>query len=450
MTDSQDDFRKHETSFATKKAKTPVQIARELRLQYESDVGIFFAEIAKLPRENLCKILIELPSAIFEEAFSRIPHKKMAKALSYLASDELTDFLQRIKQYDRDYAKSTYHLLAPEEQAEVSNLSQFPTDKAGAYMQMEMLTAKLTETLSQVKQKVRIFRQEKPNSPIFKLFVIDAEQHLVAILHFTDLILFDDDDTMKKIIAQATIHHQKPLSVHTSTPIEKVIQLFEEYELSIIAVVNDQEQLQGRIVFEDIYDLIRMQEQSQALKMAGADYEAEEESFSSARKARLQWLFINLVALCCAAFIISLYKETIEQIVALAVLMPIVAALGGNVGNQAVTVTVRKLALGQINWKNALPVIKQEIMIGIMNGIIMGAVVAMITLIWFDQPQLGLVIAIAIMINLAVAGFIGSMIPLLIKKFGGDPAIASPLFLTTATDAMGFFVFLALAEIILI
>jgi len=153
-------------------------------------------------------------------------------------------------------------------------------------------------------------------------------------------------------------------------------------------VVNNEEQLQGRIVFEDVYDLIRLQEHSQALKMAGADNVAEEESFSSARKARLYWVLINLIALCCAAFVVSLYKETIEQIVALAILMPIVAALGGNVGNQAVTVTVRKLALGQIDWLNAFPVIKREIVMGCINGIIMGVAVSIITFFWFHQPLL--------------------------------------------------------------
>ncbi len=446
----QNNINKSLNSAEVKKAISSVQIARQLQQYYETDVGNFFAEIAKFPLENLCKILIELPSDIFEEAFSRIPHKKMATALSSLASDELTDFLQRVKQYDKHYAKSTYHLLAPDEQAEITHLSQFPENQAGAYMQMEILTAELTETLSQVKHKVRVFRKQEPNSPIFKLFVIDAEQHLAAILHFTDLILFDDNDTMQAIIAKATIHHHKPLSVNTTTPVEQVIQIFEEYELSVIAVVNNEAQLQGRIVFEDVYDLIRLQEHSQALKMAGADNVAEEESFSSARKARLHWLLINLIALCCAAFVVSLYKETIEQIVALAILMPIVAALGGNVGNQAVTVTVRKLALGQIDWLNAFPVIKREIIMGCINGIIMGVAVSIITFFWFHQPLLGAVIAIAVMVNLTVAGLIGSMIPLLIKKFGGDPAIASPLLLTTATDALGFFVFLGLAEMILI
>ena len=145
-----------------------------------------------------------------------------------------------------------------------------------------------------------------------------------------------------------------------------------------------------------------------------------------------------------------MYEGTIEQVVALAVLMPIVAALGGNVGNQAVTVTVRKLALGQIDWQNALPVIKREIIIGSINGLVMGGVVSIITLIWYQQILLGLVIAVAVTVNLAMAGFIGSLIPLLIKKFGGDPAIASPLLLTTATDAIGFFVFLGLAELILV
>lgn len=148
--------------------------------------------------------------------------------------------------------------------------------------------------------------------------------------------------------------------------------------------------------------------------------------------------------------VVNVYAETIEQIVALAVLMPIVAALGGNVGNQAVTVTVRKIALGQVDWHNAYPVILREIKMSSINGLIIGGVVSIITFIWFHQALLGLVIAIAIIINLAVAGLIGSLIPLLINKFGGDPAIASPLLLTTATDAIGFFVFLGLAESILI
>ena len=449
MTTAQDHLKKHQNHTSQEK-EIPIQIARQLQQQFETDVGIFFAEIAKLPLESLCKILIELPSDIFEEAFSRIPHKKMASALSHLTSDDLTDFLQRVKHYDQNYAKSTYHLLAPDEQAEVTHLSQFPEDQAGAYMQMEVLFAEMPETLAQVKQKIRIFRDEEPNSPIFKLFVVDAERSLVATLHFTDLMLFDDDDTMQEIIAQATIHHHRPLSVHTTTPIEQVIQLFEEYELSVLAVVNDQEQLQGRIVFEDVYDLIRMQEQGQALKMAGADNEAEEKGLRSARIARLHWLFINVFALCVAAYIVSMFEGTIEQVVSLAVLMPIVAALGGNVGNQAVTVTVRKLALGQIDWPNAFPVIKREIIIGSINGVVMGGVVSIITLIWYHQILLGLVIAVAVTVNLAMAGLIGSLIPLLIKKFGGDPAIASPLLLTTATDAIGFFVFLGLAELVLI
>ena len=443
-------FNTHQIHGVPEGAENPAQIAKKLHQQYESDVGVFFTEIALLPLETLCKILFELPSHIFEETFSRIPHKKMATALSHLTSDDLTDFLQRVKQYDQNYAKSTYHLLAPNEQAEVEQLSQFPEDQAGAYMQMEMVTAELKDTLAKVKQKVRNFRIEEPDSPIFKLFVVDADQHLVAVLHFTDLLLFTDRDTMQEIIDRAAVHHHKPMSIHDTMPIEKVIQLFEEYELSVIAVINEEEQLQGRIVFEDIYDLIRTQEHSQALKMAGADKDAEEESLDSARKARLRWLLINLVALTCAAMVVNVFAETIEHIVALAVLMPIVAALGGNVGNQAVTVTVRKIALGQVDWQSAYPVILREIKMSSINGLIMGGAVSILTMIWFHQALLGLVIAIAIIANLAIAGLIGSLIPLLIKKFGGDPAIASPLLLTTATDAIGFFVFLGLAELILI
>ncbi len=443
-----DELASHSALKSSEPSDNPTQVARKLRQYYETDLGVFFAELVKLPLKNLCETLMELPSEIFEEALSRIPSKKMAAALSHLDSDDLTDFLQRVKQYDQDYAKNTYQLLAPDEQAEVNNLSQFPVDQAGAFMQLELLSAQLSDTQRDIKQKIRTFRKEEPNSPIVKLFVVDSEQHLLATLHFTDLMLFEEQESVETMLAQIAPH--KPLSVQLTTPIERVMQLFEEYGLITLAVVNTEGVLQGRIIYEDVYDLIRLQEHDQALKMAGADDEAEEESLKSARIARLHWLLINLSALLCAVYIIDIFDHTIEQLVALAVLMPIVAALGGNVGNQAVTVTVRKIALGEIDWQNAYPVIRREVIIGAINGGVMGIAVAIIAMIWFHQAALGLVIAVAVALNLAIAGLIGSMIPLLIKKFNGDPAIASPLLLTTATDAIGFLVFLGLADLVLI
>jgi len=431
-------------------AINPLVSSRKLQQMYENDIGIFFAELAELPTNRICAILMELPSDIFEEAFSRIPQKKMAKAMSYLASDRMTDFLQRVKQYDVDYAKNTYHLLSSSEQTNVTKLSKFEPDQAGAYMQVEMLVANLDETMADIKQKTARFRKEHPDSPIYKLFVIDEQQKLSILLHYTDMILFEDQQTVRQIMAQMSHHHHKPLSVHTTTSVDQVVRLFEEYDLTVLAVVDENQCLQGRIVFDDVYDLIRAQEQDQALMMAGTDQTAEDLGFTEARKARLNWIFVNLVALFCAASVVGIYKQAIEQLVALAVLMPVVAALGGNVGNQAVTVTVRKLALGQIGWQNASAVIKREVKLAAFNSVIVGGVVALITFIFFQQFMLGVVIALAVMMNLTMAGLVGTLIPLTIKRFGGDPAIASPLLLTTITDALGFFFFLGLAQAIML
>jgi magnesium transporter len=209
--------------------------------------------------------------------------------------------------------------------------------------------------------------------------------------------------------------------------------------------------LLGRITSDDIYDIIEEEATEQIYNLAGVNDVAEqEESVWKIGKSRGVWLGLNLLTAIAASMVIGLFDATIQSIVALAVLMPIVASMGGNAGTQTLTVTVRQMALGDIEADEAKETIVKEVLVSLMNGAVYSVVMGMIAYVWFQMPMLGVVIAAAMLINLFSAGFFGAVIPLALKKFGVDPAIGSTVLLTTVTDVVGFFSFLGLATLILL
>ncbi len=227
--------------------------------------------------------------------------------------------------------------------------------------------------------------------------------------------------------------------------------MFTNYNLSSLPIVNDLEQLVGRITSDDIYDIIQESATEQIYNMAGVNDEAEqEEDFFEIGKTRAIWLAINLVTAIAASLVIGIFDSTIQSIVALAVLMPIVASMGGNAGTQTLTVTVRQMALGDIEGSDARKTIYKEVVLSLINGFIFAVVIGIVAYFWFNIPLLGLVIAISMIINLFSAGFFGAAIPLVLQKLDIDPAIGSTVLLTTVTDIVGFFSFLGLATIILL
>ena len=233
--------------------------------------------------------------------------------------------------------------------------------------------------------------------------------------------------------------------------IKKVIEVVSNYDLSVIPVVNDFGILVGRITSDDIYDIISEEATDQIYHLAGVNDEAEqEESFWLIGKSRAIWLGLNLFTAIAASLVIGLFDETLHSLVALAILMPIVASMGGNAGTQTLTVTVRQMALGEIAGDEAKKTIFKEISIALLNGLLYGIVMGVIAYVWFDMPMLGVVIGMAMVTNLFAAGFFGATIPLTLKKLGVDPAIGSTVILTTVTDVVGFFSFLGLATLILL
>lgn len=426
----------------------PVKTAKSLVKVRSYDGGLFFSNLGGLSHRHLGEVLLELPRDAFADAVQRLTPYRMARAAEAVESDEATDLLQYVREINPERAERVLELMTLNDRREVIELSKYDEEQAGAYMEREFLSAHPGDTVLDVKKAIRDFRLREPAAPIVKLFITDEEGRLTGSIHFTDLLLYDDDATLGAILE--TTGHRPPLTIRPTAPIAEVVRLFEEYDLNIIAVVNKTGKLIGRIVYDDIYDMIRRIETDQAYGLAGVDDEAEERSLPQAARQRLIWLFFNLAAIFAASAVIDQFDATIASYVALAALLPVIAALGGNAGMQALTVTVRKLALGEIEYSSVSAALRREVLIVLFNGAAIALVGALTVLLWFGDVRLGLIMASALFLNLVVAGAAGTLIPLGMNRLGIDPAVSSSIFLTTTTDIFGFFIFLFLADAFLL
>jgi len=427
---------------------SPSEIAAYLKKLKKEDEKAFYDYLKKLPSDMLGEVLLELPESIKDEAIRNLDTKKLTDALEELESDDATDLIKDIEEVDKTLERKVYENLSKEYKEDIDKLSVYDESQAGAYMQLEVFEANVDESIAEAVKRLRKYKEEGELENIQQVYVIDDDRHLKAIIPLGDLITFDFNKTFKEIIKEGKY---KPITVRAAEPIKDVIKKFEDYNLPVLAVVDDQGKLLGRITSDDIIDLIEEQATEQIYNLAGVEDEAEEEDdIKIVTKKRAWWLFINLWTAILASVVIGFFDETIQKYVALAVLMPIVASMGGNAGTQTLTVVVRKLALGEIDWDNAKEALMKETLIAIFNGLIFAVVMGAIAWAWFNDHMLGFVIALAMIINLFVAGFFGTVIPLFLKKIGADPAVGSSVLLTTVTDVVGFFAFLGLAKVMLI
>ncbi len=426
----------------------PSQIAAYLKYLYNYDRLVFEDMLQKLPEEVLGEVLLELPESIKDDAIEHLSAKRLAKAVEELDSDDAADLVKDIESIDEELEKEVMENVEQGIKEEIEELISYDESHAGAYMQTEVFKAYEDERIHQAIDRLRNLKASGELSNVHQVYVVDRNDRLKAIIPLEDLILYDFDKKFEEIIDNPKY---EPISVRANEPIHDVIKKFEDYDLAVIAVVDDDGRLLGRITSDDIIDLIEEQATEQIYNLAGVEEEVEEEGdIKEVTKKRAWWLLINLGTAILASFVIGLFDETIQKYVALAVLMPIVASMGGNAGTQTLTVVVRKLALGEIDWQNAKKALFQETMISFLNGMIFAVVMGAIAWVWFHDPTLGLVIALAMIINLLAAGFFGAVIPLFLKKIGSDPAVGSSVLLTTVTDVVGFFAFLGLAKVMLV
>jgi len=410
----------------------------------------FADAVQAIPKELIADVALELPDRYFEDVLESFTPEEIAESVAELESDDQTDFIQELEERDEEMAKEVFEELDSEDQADILQLKQYEEDEAGAYMQIEVYTAGLEQNVHDVIKDFAELRRKDELENVNYLFVTDKEKKLRYGVGLDNLLVFDFHKTLKDNIEQ-TPEKFKPIVATDHDPIDDVVQKFQEYDLNSIPVVDEEGVLLGRITSDDIYDIINEQATDQMYNLAGVNDDAEEdEDIFKAGKARAVWLSVNLLTAIAASLVIGMFEETLQSIVALAILMPIVASMGGNAGTQSLTVVVRQLALGDIAKHDAFRTIKKEVILSLANGLFFAIIMGFIASIWFDKGMLGVVIALSMVINLLSAGFFGSMVPLLLKKLDVDPAIGSTVILTTVTDVVGFFSFLGLATLILL
>ncbi len=411
------------------------------------DEDVYRDLLNKLPQALLAEVLVELPKSSQEDLYTAYDPKKLAKITESLDTDEAAVLIQKIEKVDDQKADAVLSHLSEDSRDTIEELIAYKDSVAGSYMQTEVFYARVNETINSSIQRLKQMKANKDIDNIHHVFVVSDDNKYLGMIPLEDLILQETDMLYKDVIKEGLI----TLSTNPYEDIRKVVEIVRDYDLSVIPVIDEKGVLVGRITSDDIYDIIQEDATEQIYHLAGVkETVEEEEGIWKISRARGLWIGISLLTSIAASAVIGLFDTTLQSLVALAILMPIVASIGGNAGSQTLTVTVRQMALGDIELDQAKKTIVKEVIISFINGALYAVVMGIVAYVWFQMPMLGAVMGMAIVINLLTAGLFGAIIPLSLKKFGIDPAIGSTALLTTVTDIVGFFSFLGLASIILL
>jgi len=394
-----------------------------------------------IPDELLGDVLLELPEGMQEDLLAVLNPSEIEDVVEHLDSDDAADILQAVKKHVAD---EVIERLEPDERREVTSLLAHDEESAGGLMQSELFKVRHDWSVEKVIQVLRRFGHEIEN--LHYVYVVNDDDVLVGVLSLHTL-LFAKADTIVASIADTEFPR-----VHAGQDQEEVTRIFDKYDMLALPVVDDANVLVGRITADDIIDVIQEEVTEDMYRLAAlSDQDDLAEPVSTTAFRRGTWLAVNLLTAIAASLVIAQFEATISQIVALAVLMPIVASMGGIAGTQTLTVIVRSIALGRVTFDNARRALIKEISVGLVSGLVFALVIAVIASYWFPELgiKLGAIIAAAMMINLSVAGLAGALIPLTLQRLNIDPALASGTILTTVTDVVGFFSFLGLATVFL-
>jgi len=395
--------------------------------------------IAMLGREFNAAALSELDEGVRDQVLESMPSEKVAEALQQLDSDEAVYLIEDLDKEDQTeiLAKLPYF-----ERVALQRSLEYPEDSAGRIMQTDLIAVPPFWSVGQTIDHMR----EADDLPdrFYEIFVVDPAYHLIGSVALNRLLRSKRPTTIESI----TDSDIRPIPVESDQ--EEVARQFERYNLTSAPVVDPDHRLVGVITADDVVEVVQEEASEDILRLGGVAGESVSDSVWETTRLRFTWLLANLVTALVASAVISVFEATIEQMVALAVLMPIVASMGGNAGTQTMTVAVRALATQDLGPVNAVRVILRESVVGLLNGFLFAGIMAAIVFFWFGSGPLGLVIALAMIVNLFAAALAGILIPLGLEELGLDPAIASGVFVTTVTDVVGFFAFLGLAALWLV
>lgn len=385
-------------------------------------------------------VLLHVNDAVRTDLIRQMETHELVAATENLATDDLADILNHLPE---TVIREVLQSMDAQDRQRLETVLPYPKDTAGGLMNTDTVTVRADVTIEVVLRYLRR-RGELPQMTD-SLFVVTRDDKYQGMIPLAHLLTHNPDNT----IAEITEHTLQPIAA--TAPVREVANLFEQRDLVSAPVIDDQGHLVGRITIDDVVDVIRDEAEHSLMSMAGL--KEEQDMFApvttSARR-RAIWLGINLITALFASWVISLFDVTIQKMTALAVLMSVVASMGGIAGTQTQTIVIRGIALGQIGGSNARRLLNKELAIGSLNGLIWAVVLSLVTSFWFHNYQLGVVIGAAIIINLFFAALVGVTLPLLLRKLGVDPALAGGVVLTTFTDVIGFIAFLGLATLFLV
>ena len=385
------------------------------------------------------EILAELDDGVREEIIEQISAPVLARSLGQLDSDDAVFVLEDLQQDERD---EVLNLMPQSARLVLERSLEYPKDSAGRIMQSKLVCVPPYWTVGQTIDYLR--DTDDLPTQFLEVFITDPTFKPIGVVHLSEILRTQRTETMERLV-----HEDFPL-IETTTDREDVARMFEHYNLVSAAVVDGNRRLVGVITADDVFEVIQEEASEDILRLAGVGDEAVTDSVMEAARGRGSWLFVNLLTAILASVVIGFFDASIERMVALAVLMPIVASMGGNAATQTLAITVRSLATQDILAANAWRVIIRELGVGIVNGLAFAIIAGIVGALWFNDAALGLVLAAAMIVNLVVASLAGILIPMGLQARHIDPAIASSVFVTTVTDVVGFLAFLGFATIFLL
>ncbi|RLK11176.1 magnesium transporter [Ruegeria conchae] len=416
---------------------------------HAADIADLLEQISPFDRASLIRlydkefdgdILSELDESVREEVIDVLKPDVLAEAVRDMESDDVVDLLEDLEEPQQE---TILDALEDSERVAAEQALSYPENSAGRLMQREVVMAPEHWTVGQAIDFMRA-NDDLPEQ-FYHVVLVDPRLKPVAQV------------TLGKLMAtrrEVPLHDLAEEEFHT-IPVdqdeEDVAYAFNQYHLISAPVVDTDGRLVGVITIDDAMVVLDEEYEEDMMRLAGVSDESSlSDSVAATSKRRLPWLGVNLVTAICGSLVISQFEAAIDQLVALAILMPIVASMGGNAGTQSLTVAVRALATRDLTSSNVWRVIRRELLVGMLNGLCFAIVLGTVGMMWFDSPLLGVVIGSALVVNMIIAGFAGTVVPVVLDRLGIDPALASGTFVTTTTDVMGFFIFLGLASMVLL
>jgi magnesium transporter len=414
----------------------PADIAQYVPLLTPAEVALLWQTLLEL--RVGARTLRELDPESQQRVLTLLSDDQIANAARRLAAHDAADLLEALEEERR---AAVLEKLEPAFATQLGNLMRYGPSTAGGLMDPDVPRFFADETVAHTLERVRSLAEGRR---LFYLYVVDDRGHLLGIVSLWQLVSAPAERRLREILSGEVV------TVRVDTPEQEVARVFSRYDLLMMPVVDEDGRLAGVIGVDDVLDVVQEQATEDLFRLANLDVQ-EGIATTPLRSVRLRlpWLAINLATAFLAAFVVSLFQETIAKYVVLAVFMPIVAGMGGNAGTQTLTVLVRGLALGEMELRRAGAVLGRQTLVGLLNGLATGVLLGLVALAWERNLVLAAVLAFAETINLTVAGFAGAAVPLALRRVGLDPALGSSIFVTTATDVGGFVAFLGTATLLL-